>query len=165
MAWKIEEGEFEDVNLEGLQVVVVIRSEKTLGFQGIRKAGEVRSVIYLDEQASESQQKALLNFAKKHIGAAAQEIARVEVTPISMKLDVVSLRGELAAGKAVELKTRKAGRGDCICSNEAAYYPPLAEVENFAPGVTLEGRFSGRGLGTRWSTPGDRSSYMGTFAY
>ena len=76
-----------------------------------------------------------------------------------------SCAAKLSAGKEVELKTRQARRGDCICSNEAAYYPPLAAVEHFVPGVTLEGKFKGRSLGTRWSTPGDRSSYMGTFAY
>lgn len=165
LAWQIESGEIDGQNLAGLKAVVVVRSQKTLGFGGMKKAGALQSVVLLDDKASEAQQQALLKFVKQHAGPASQSVVRVDTLPISMNLDVVELRGELSAGKEVELKTRQARRGDCICSNEAAYYPPLAAVEHFVPAVTLEGRFSGRGLGTRWSIPGDRSSYMGTFAY
>lgn len=165
MAWKIDSGEYEGQDLSGLQVVVVIRSSETLGFQGIEGAGDVKSVVLVDDQASDKQREALVQFAKQHAGRAGEAVARVESQPITMSLDIVELRGELQAGKVVTLKTRQARRGDCICSNESAYYPPLAEVENFVPSVTIEGQFKGRGLGTRWSTPGDRSSYMATFAY
>ena len=39
----------------------------------------------------------------------------------------------------VQLETRRARPDDCICSNESAYYPPLTELANFAPGVTTVG--------------------------
>ena len=65
----------------------------------------------------------------------------------------------------MKLTTRAARKGDCICSNESAYYPPLAKVENFIPGVTLEGSIRARGLGGRWEIPDSRSAYMATFAY
>ena len=165
MAWNIESGQFNGQDLSGLKAVVVVRSEKTLGFNGLRKVGQVRSVVYVDSKADPAQREALLTFAKKHAGPAGHSVVRVETAPISMSLDIGELKGELVAGKSVEVKTRQARRGDCICSNEAAYYPPLAKLQHFVPGVTIEGRFSGKGLGTRWSTPGDRSSYMGTFAY
>ena len=82
-----------------------------------------------------------------------------------MSLNTDDLAGHLEAVKSVKVVTRKANPDDCICSNESAYYPPLAKVENFVPGVTIEGKFSGRGLGSRWSTPDARSAYMATFAY
>ena len=103
--------------------------------------------------------------AANPLGRAGKDIVRIDSVAIDMKLDLNTLRGELSAGTQVTLKTRKARPEDCICSNESAYYPPLASVENFVPGVTIEGRFNGRGLGTRWSTPGDRSAYMATFNY
>jgi hypothetical protein len=82
-----------------------------------------------------------------------------------MSLDKDELRGSLEAGKTLKLTTRKARPDDCICSNESAYYPPLVKLKTFVPGVTIEGYYKGRGLGSRWSTPGDRSSYMATFVY
>ena len=170
MAWKIQQGSMDcgdqgDVDLAGLSVVLVTRASETLAFRGVDDPRTLKSVILVDERASSAQREALIQFARHHAGRAGKVIARIDSVAIDMKLDLLELRGELSAGKQVTLKTRKAKPEDCICSNESAYYPPLASVENFVPGVTIEGQFNGRGLGTRWSTPGDRSSYMATFNY
>jgi hypothetical protein len=50
-----------------------------------------------------------------------------------------------------------------VCTNEIVYYPPLTKVENYAPAFTLEGRYSGRGLGVTWSQPQTRSAFLATF--
>jgi hypothetical protein len=170
MAWKIQQGSMDcgdqgDVDLAGLSVVLVTRASQTLAFRGVDDPRTLRSVILVDQRASSAQREALIQFARHHAGRAGKDIVRIDSVAIDMKLDLLELRGELSAGTQVRLKTRKARPEDCICSNESAYYPPLASVENFVPGVTIEGRFNGRGLGTRWSTPGDRSSYMATFNY
>ena len=170
MAWKIQQGSVEcgdqgDVDLAGLSVVLVTRASETLAFHGVDDPRTLRSVILVDKRASSAQREALIQFARQHAGRAGKDIVRIDSVAIDMKLDLNTLRGELSAGTQVTLKTRKARPEDCICSNESAYYPPLASVENFVPGVTIEGRFNGRGLGTRWSTPGDRSAYMATFNY
>ena len=165
MAWNIESGELNGVELSGLNVVVVVRASDTLGFRGLEGPKQLKSVVYVDERADLTQREALVEFARKHAGRAGREVLQVRPVPIRMSLDQLDLSGHLQAGKDVRLDTRKARPDDCICSNESAYYPPLAQVEFFAPGVTLEGRFTGRGLGSRWSTPGDRSAYMATFAY
>lgn len=167
MAWEIGAGTHEGVDLSGLKVVLALKSEKTLEFGGIETAGDLKSVVYVDQRANSSQQKALLSFAKKHAGRAGDAVVKVTSSPIDMDLDVGTLTGkvDVAEGKAVNLVTRKARPDDCICSNESAYYPPLVKVDNFVPGVAVVGEFKGRGLGTRWSTPGARSVYMGLFAY
>ena len=165
MAWNIEEGTQDGVDLSGLSVIVVVNASETLAFRGLEDPKTLKSVILVDEKASEPQRDALIQFAKKHSGRAGEAVVRIDSSPIEMSLDTSELNGKLQAGKTVKLNTRKACKGDCICSNESAYYPPLANVENFAPGVTLEGEFKGRGLGSRWSTPGARSAYMATFTY
>lgn len=165
MAWKIQDGSQDGVDLTGLSVVVVVNATDTLGFRGLDNARQLKSVVLVDDQASAQQREALLRFVKAKAPQAARGVVRTESKPIAMDLDILTLEGKLQAGKEVTLATRKARPGDCICSNESAYYPPLAAVENFVPGVTLEGKFNGRGLGSRWSTPGDRSAYMGTFRY
>jgi hypothetical protein len=165
MAWSIAEGTHDGVDLAGLNVVMALRADKTFAHQGINDAQQLKSVIFVDERADSSQREALASFAKAHAGRAGETVVRVEQKPIQMSLDVLELRGTLEAGKNVKLVTRKARPGDCICSNEVAFYPPLAEVENFAPGVTIEGEFSGGGLGSKWSIPDSRSAYMATFRY
>lgn len=165
MAWNIHAGDHNGVDLSGLNVVVAVKSARTLGFGGIDRAGEVSSIILVDDKAKGPRREALIDFAKKHSGKAGKNVVRIEDAPITMSLDEADLKGQLQAGKVVTLQTRKARPEDCICSNESAYYPPLAAVENFAPGVTTVGEFKARGLGTRWSTPGERSAYMATFVY
>lgn len=165
MAWSIREGSHDGVDLSGLKVVVALNCTTTLGHRGIDEAENLKSVIYVDEKATAEQRKALVEFVKTHAGKAGQAVVRITPAPIEMQLNEVDLQGTLSAGKDVKLVTRKARPGDCICSNEVAFYPPLAQVENFAAGVTTVGEFSGRGLGTRWSTPDSRSAYMATFAY
>ena len=165
MAWSVKNGDRDGVDLAGLNVVVVVKANATLGFAGLNTPSEIRSVILVDDRATDAQREALVGFAKEQVGPAAEDVAAIDSVAISMKLEPSVVKGELTAGTVVTMTTRAARPGDCICSNESAYYPPLAKVENFAPGVTLEGQFSGRGLGTTWSTPGDRSAYMATFRY
>lgn len=165
MAWGIESGSRQGVDLAGLNVVMVVRASDTLGFKGLADAQELKSVILVDERANSEQRAALVEFAKEHSGAAGKVVARVDASPIKMSLNQHDLVAKLDAGKTAKILTRKAREGDCICRNEVAYYPPLAKVDNFAAGVTVEGEFKGRGLGSRWSTPESRSAYMGTFTY
>jgi hypothetical protein len=165
MAWHIDHGVHEGVELGGLSVVMVVHASDTLGFQGLENAEQVRSVMLVDERATPDQREALVKFAKSHSGKAGAQVARIDSRPIEMTLNLGTLNGQLSAGRDVTLSTRKANPGDCICSNEVAYYPPLARVEHFVPAVTVEGAFQGRGLGTRWSTPESRSAYMATFSY
>jgi len=165
MAWKINSGEHAGVDLAGLSVVLAVHGSDTLGFNGLKDAKELKSVMIVDDQATDEQRTALISFAKQYSGPAGLTVVRVSSEPIAMSLDEFELKGKLKVGDKMRLETRKAGRGDCICSNESAYYPPLAQVRHFAPAVSTVGDFKSRGLGVQWTSPGDRNAYMATFAY
>jgi len=165
MAWNIEEGKHAGVDLSGLSVVVCLTGSDTLAFKGVDDPKTLKSTIVVDEKATVEQREALIAFAKEHAGRAGKEVVRVDQAPISMSLDLGTLVGKLEAGKIVKLATRKAKATDCICTNEVAFYPPLAKLQNFSAGVSTEAEYKGRGLGTTWSTPGSRSAYMATFVY
>ena len=165
MAWNIESGKQNAVDLSGLSVVMVLAGNETLGFRGIDDPQELKSAIIVDAKATAKQREALIAFAKEHSGRAGKAVVRVDAAPISMSLDSVELRGELKAGDAVKLTTRKAKPTDCICSNEVAFYPPLTEMKRFAAGVSIEAEYKGSGLGVNWSAPESRSAYAGEFRY
>jgi hypothetical protein len=165
LAWSFEKGTLHGVDLSGLKVVMVIDAADTLGFGGLDTAKNLRSVILVDHNAGQRQREALVQFARTQCKRSNLDVQRIDAVPIEMSLDTQELSGRLQAGSIARLVTRKARAGDCICSNEVAYYPPLARVDQFAPGVTIEGEFAGRGLGTRWSIPDTRSAYMATFAF
>jgi hypothetical protein len=163
MAWNVFKGEFQGVDLTGLSVMLVVSGDRTLAFEGLKDATELESLIVVDEDASPEQRNALVAFAKEQAGSACKSVKKVETAPIEMKLDTFELHGSMKAGDFAELSVRKAGDGDCICSNETGYYPPLVSLENAVPGVTTEGAVTARALKTRWDIPGTRSAYMGTF--
>lgn len=165
MAWNIEDGKHAGVDLAGLSVVVCMSGSDTLGFGGVNDPKSLKSTVIVDNRATPQQREALISFAKEHAGRAGKEVVRIDDAPIQMSLDLGSLAGRLEAGKMVKLSTRKAKASDCICTNEVAYYPPLAKLQNFAAGVSIEAEYKGRGLGTTWSTPNSRSAYMATFIY
>lgn len=165
MAWNIETGKKNNVDLSGLSVVMVVRGNDTLAYQGVEDPKELKSAIIVDSKATTEQRDALVSFVKERTGRAGREVVRVDAVPIQMSLDSSELRGELKAGDLVKLTTRKAKPGDCICSNEVAFYPPLAAVNRFAPGVSVEAEYKGKGLGATWSTPESRSAYIGEFSY
>src|SRR5262245_23111817 len=108
MAWNIESGKQDNVDLAGLSVVMVVRGNDTLGYQGVEDPKELKSAILVDSKATSEQQAALVSFVKQHTGRAGREVVRVDAVPITMSLDSVELKGNLKAGELVKLTTRKA---------------------------------------------------------
>lgn len=165
LAWSIDQGGFNGVDLAGLKVILAVRAADTLGFGGglVIHPDPIKSVVLVDESANSAQRAALVAFVKQQAGQVAGEVVRVETVDIEMALDHVEMVGRLRAGEIVEIETRKLGRGDCVCTNEQVFYPPLTEVENYEPAYTVQGSFQGRGLGSRWQAPNTRSSFLATF--
>jgi hypothetical protein len=167
MAWSIDQGSFQGVDLSGLKVVVAIRSADTLGFGvGLKVRHELsKSVILLDARATGDQLAALEKFAREKAGATLGEVQRIAVMPIDMQLDHIDMVAKLKAGTEVAMETRKLAKTDCVCTNEQIYYPPLIDVENAEPAYTMESSFQGRGLGSKWDHNRSRSSFLATFSY
>lgn len=166
MAWSIDRGSYEGVDLAGLKVVVVTTASDTLGFGGtlVINPEQIRSVVLVDQKASPKQRQALAGFAAQYARHAG-EIVKVVSAPIDMTVDHFELVSTLDAGDIAKLETRKLNKGDCVCSNEKTFYPPLNEVRNAVPAFTVEGQFNGKGLGTNWSNPGTRSAFVASFSY
>jgi len=165
MAWSVDTGQFDGVDLQGMKVVVALKASDTLGIGGgfVVAPDPIRAVILVDDRASTLQREALVAFVKQQAPRVTGNVVRVDNAAIEMHTDHVDMVGKLTAGDEVDLLTRQLRQGDCVCTNEIVYYPPLAEVENYSPAFTLEGKFNGRGLGTRWSAPQTRSAFLATF--
>src|SRR5437763_930809 len=164
MAWKIDEGQHHGVDLAGLKAVMAVTAGETLG-RADRLEKAVKAVILADERANPQQREALVDFIKSRAGKLAENVHKVEFVAINLKLDHVEMVADLKAGRDVSIRTRKLAKGDCVCTNEVVFYPPLTKVDNYAPAFALEGRYSGRGLGATWSQPDTRSAFLATFDY
>ncbi|HQU46412.1 MAG TPA: DUF1326 domain-containing protein [Pirellulales bacterium] len=166
LAWNIESGSFGGIDLTGLNVVMAVRANDTLGFDGGLEVSPdvIKSVILVDERADTAQREALVGLAKKRAPRVVGDVVRVAAAPIKIDVDHAEGVAHLDAGKEARLTTRKIMKCDCVCTNESVFYPPLAQVEKSSPAFTVDGGFQGRGLKEHWSNPGTRSAFVARFA-
>lgn len=163
LTWNIVAGEHAGVDLSDKSVAVIIKASHTLGFNGLRDADNKRAIIVVDALANTQEAAALQDFAVRQTQLTAEQVAVVKKAKFKTDFNFEELTANVEIDDVARLSTRKARKGDCICSNESAYYPPLTKLEGFVPGVTVEGDVSARDLGARWSIPDSRTAYMGTF--
>ncbi len=164
MTWMIDRGSYDGVDLSGQAAAVIVKASHTLGFNGFDDADTTKAVVVVDASANDRQQAALKSFVLDQTGIDEDDVAALQKADIEMQFDVDEVTASVNVGDVARLETRKARPGDCICSNESAYYPPLTQLLGCVPGVTVEGDVSARPLGTRWSIPDSRTAYLGLFS-
>jgi hypothetical protein len=166
MAWKVDQGSWNETQLDGLGVALVVTADQTLGDDGVfgQTPAKTKAVVLVDQNADESQKAALIAFAKDSAKTLAQNIVRVEEVPFTLENDHIESRGVFAAGEIAKIETRALKNGDCVCSNEIRYYQPLVSVENSHPAFALSHAFQGQGLDSKWTSADQRSAYMATFS-
>jgi hypothetical protein len=165
MGWKINHGGWRGVNLEGLSVVAVLRSEHTLG-NTFEEVNPTQAVLIVDSRADAEQRLALQNFAKYMAGGLLNHIVKVDYAPIELAIEggnIHSGAAKLTAGSLAAIRTRAMAATDHICGNEEVWYPPLAKVEHAMPAYALENSYSGDALGETWNNRLKRSGFVGTF--
>jgi len=162
MAWRIEEGGWQGVDLSGLSVLAVVRSEATLG-DPYAESRAAEAVLIVDAGASGSQQSALEGFARGMGGELLSNVARVETAEVAFDLKPNG-EASVTAGALAAVRTRPLDHRDHLCGNETVFYPPLAPTEGAAPGVALEHTWQGSGLDSTWKSPGKRSTFVGRFS-
>ena len=165
LGWKINNGAWHGVDISGLSVVGVVRSEHTLG-NVYEPNNPAQAVLIVDSRANAEQRLALLGFAKKMGGDLLRDTVRVDYAPIVLEIENGNIHGgaaKLTAGSLAAIRTRAMSATDHVCGNEEVWYPPLREVEHAMPAYALENSFQGQGLGERWDSRLRRSGFVGTF--
>jgi hypothetical protein len=165
LAWRIQKGSWQGVNLDGLSVLAVVQARATLG-DPYHNPYPAKAVLIVDQRANEGQRRALEALVRSEAGKLVRDVVRVETAPIQLSVGQGDEHGSvsLQAGSLVHIRTRSLCAGDHICGNEEVYYPPLVQTAHAMPAFTLEDAFRGQGLGTVWTRADARSSYVGTFA-
>jgi len=166
MGWKIDKGSWNNVSLDGMGVVAVVRAKSTLG-DTFHSAYPTKAILIVDERANMEQRQALQSFVQKMAGDLVQTVVRVESAPIEFNIDgnIHSGSAQLIAGNLARIQTRALREGDAVCHNAITYYPPLsANLEHSMPAHTVANTFSGQGLNVVWSNPDKNSAFLGSFA-
>src|SRR5579883_2190593 len=83
MAWKVNEGSFNGVDLSGLSVAAAVRGSTTFSFD---KPEAARAVLIVDQKADAKQREALVAMAKKLGGSRLANVAEIKTSRISLKV-------------------------------------------------------------------------------
>jgi hypothetical protein len=165
MFWSVREGAWKGTSINGLGVMLVLRTDATLGdLKYEPRSG--RAVVIVDEKATPAQRAALIDFARTKAGNLVSRIVSVKSAPIHAKLRACSKAGcaSVVAGDLVEITTSCMDSKHDICGNEEAFYPPLSKVDGAFPVFTDVATFTGTDLGLTWQISGKRSAYLGSFS-
>jgi hypothetical protein len=166
LAWRVQKGSWDGVNLDGLSVVGVARAAATLG-DIYSNPYPAKAVLIVDERATPAQREALQKFAQTMAGDLFKHVVRTEVAPISLDIKYHGehpLTAAMQAGNLARLNTRMINDQDHLCGNEVVHYPPLAPTSHVMPAVAMLDQFKGEGLGVNWTTHDKRSAFVGHFA-
>jgi hypothetical protein len=161
LAWKVDRGSYNGVSLDGLSVVAALSGDANLGIHeigGVR--ANVKSAVVVDERANAAQRIALVamatDLAKGNVGT----IVNVTSAPIQF---AETDHGINVSTSQVKLDVSRHVDHDPTCGS-MQWFQPLATVTEATMSQTEEHSFTGSSLGTKWSAPNRRSSYIGTFA-
>jgi hypothetical protein len=177
MAWKVNRGTWNGVDVAGLCVAAAVQSDTTFTQDNPARA---RAVLIVDSRADQRQRSALVDMAKTLGGARLGNDPAVVATRMQLKIESRHAAGEGAhqahgmpqaprasfwAAGIAQIVTRPLDDRDHMCGNEVVAYPPLSSSVEAKPAYTLAHQFKGDGLDARWDDPNCRSSFVGHFAY
>ncbi|HRI87432.1 MAG TPA: DUF1326 domain-containing protein [Candidatus Hydrogenedentes bacterium] len=165
LTWAVDSGEWNGVALDGLNVIAVVAASHTLG-DPYRTALPAKSIMIVDQDASEAQRAALVDMAKNLGGELVREVVDVKSAAITANIGNCTETGcaKVEAEGLVEIATRCLHDSDHKCAgNETTYYEPLTEVTSPMAAFTTVSRYSGDGLGITWTNVDRRSAFLGAF--
>lgn len=165
MTWAVTQGSWAGVELDGLNVIAVVRASATLG-DVAHSPYPARSVLIVDQRASLAQKTALIDMAKALGGKLVEDVVLVKSSPINVAVNTGAAEGgaTVSAEGLVDITSRSLRESDKQCANDKAYYPPLTSIRNAVPHATERAAYHGEGLGIRWDDAYRNSTYIGTFA-
>ena len=164
MAWRIEEGAWNNVSLDGLGVVAVVRASSTLG-DPFSNPYPAKAALIFDAGASDEQRGALEGFARQMGGELIESVVHRDFAPIRMAFEgsIHARRATVEAGDLVRIQTRPIHESDSLCHLDDLYFAPLVSLDHAMPAFGMQTMFAGEGLGIRIDERNRSNSYIGTF--
>lgn len=164
LAWRIANGQWNNVPLDGLAIVAVVRANATLGDADANPL-PAKTVFLVDERANQAQRAALVSFAQAQTAGLLNQVVATQAVAIQFG-EAGHGSVTLQAGNLAAISTRPLSDDDRFCHNESVYYPPLAANLNHAmPAMVSSGTYSGNHLGKTWTERERRGAFVGSFSF
>ena len=165
LAWKVTSGSLDGVVLDGLTVAAAVAGDRNLGMRemGGEEPTTVKAIITVDPRATPAQRAALVRLVRELSRGLITEVVRVDTAPIKFATSQNYVEISVP-DQSMQLTVNKEMKHDPSCG-AMQWFTPFTTLTQSAMGVAEAHSFAGQGLGTKWSAPGKRSAFYGTFAY
>ena len=160
--WEIVKGSWNGQSLDSLKIVIVIESAGPL--RGPQE-GRIRSVVYLDQKASEEKAEALLDLARELAPRYLKKLARVRKAPIEFTKKDHDLSLAIRNHLEVHIETHEHESDLCesICGKDPQPGRPLSLHVKSEKAIGRKNLYSAEDLRVRWSSQKAQSCLSGQF--
>ena len=160
MAWRIDRGTVDGVDVGGLSIVAAIAGEENLA---INPDAARRTVLFVDVEGSPAQQEALAGRYAADNARMFGEVVAVNAAPISFEETADGYRVHAGDDVALEAKALHVDHKELNQCGEAQWYEPFVELNDSSLGIAVQHAYRGEALSTRWSDPDKQSAFFGRF--
>ena len=164
MAWSVDQGDVDGVQLDGLKVVALVKASSTIG-NPFANPLPTKTMLIFDETASAEQRAALEKLARRSAGELISEVVQTEALPIALDFqgDLHSKVATLTAGDAVKVTTRAIQDTDSLCHLDHVYYQPMVELDHAMAAHAVQQSLRAKSLSVKMDEYRRSSVYLGTF--
>lgn len=157
-AWNFSTGSFAGADFSGLQLAVLESSPDNLA---AAKSTSDRAVVYLPQNATSAQRKALLGWLKSN--SPELKAARLQTRVAPLRLEKSENGYQFSAGDAISVSASTSaacGMGSC---GEELWYTPRSTTTVFTVVANRSSHVSEPWLKLKWDDAGKRSVFLAKF--
>jgi hypothetical protein len=156
MAWRIDGGSFDGVDLKGVRVVAAVACDDNLA---VREAAR-RSAVIIDAD-TDTRAAAATAWVKSRAGEQLGTVVRVDRGPVTIGREGETVT--VAAAGFATMRVRAMPDRACCSQPELVWYPPLMPIADRRVGYTEKARLDAAGVGPTWDRADENSAFLGTF--
>lgn len=156
LAWRIEGGGHDGVELAGVEIAVAVTAGDNLKSDATR-----RSVIYVDSEASRTQRDAAVGWVRAAHGAKLGEVLAVEAAPLELASDGEHFRAKI--GAALELCGSAMPDRECCKMPYNVWYEPFEKLEGRLVAATSHFAWRETRLASNFERSGHNDAFLGRF--
>jgi hypothetical protein len=157
IVWHVRSGASHGVDVSGLTAVAAITAGDNLKDD---IAGR-RSVLYIDDKATDAQMKVLAGTLMTSYKTALGNVVAIKRAPITFTR--TGDKFHMAAKGVGKLDVDAMPNGECCKQPNLVWYKPLAEIEGRKVGFTRESGIEDETLGASWSKFNQNTAFYGSF--
>jgi len=162
MAWRIDKGQIDGLEVAGLSVVAAIAGDENLA---INPDAARRTVLFIDAAATPEQRQALTELYVTRNAPMFGDVIDIVAAPIAFVDTAGGYRVEAGSEVKLEAKALHVDHKGLNQCGEAQWYQPFVELQDSHLGMALEHSYRGTTLSARWSDPHKQSAFFGRFEF